>query len=351
MDIPIYEVSPLDVKNGNGLFAISIVNNPAIMSNFVALSKVRKEVIKLNSDKSKLVGPVLIPDVLIYREVNGFKFYMKFSKEVIFELMKDFIQNNRIKETNLEHGTTKLAGMFLENWIVDSEEKKNGFDVPLGTWMSVFYPNDPKQLTSDFLENYHGFSVETEIDLQKMNNRTNMSIFNLRKLFGMSVKMKEVTLIDGTTKIEIDETTGAATYPDTGAIVADGEYDLTDGSKIMVVNGIATEVTVEVVDPTMDLKAELEAAKAELEALKAKQNESNVELEALKAGGVEALKEVENLSTQLKEAKLMLSKQAVKTENPAGVKVALSNVETEKDVVVSQYTNINRIINAQKKNR
>ena len=61
------------------LFAVSLVEEGAIESNFIALSK-QKESIQLQEEKRLLIGAALIPDKPIYRNINGREFYITFDK-------------------------------------------------------------------------------------------------------------------------------------------------------------------------------------------------------------------------------------------------------------------------------
>ena len=51
----------------SGIEAISLVEQPAIESNFVALNKQEVLLKEIDSDKRILMGPALIPDKSIYR--------------------------------------------------------------------------------------------------------------------------------------------------------------------------------------------------------------------------------------------------------------------------------------------
>ena len=56
-----------------GIEAISIVESPAIESNFIALNSHKLEFKTMDSEKRVLLGPALIPNKPIYRhqELNG----------------------------------------------------------------------------------------------------------------------------------------------------------------------------------------------------------------------------------------------------------------------------------------
>ena len=74
---------------GGDLFAVSLVEDPAIESNFIALSK-EKQIIQLENEKRLLVGAALIPNKPIYRNINGKEFYISFDEATIEKLAQDF---------------------------------------------------------------------------------------------------------------------------------------------------------------------------------------------------------------------------------------------------------------------
>ena len=70
----------------SGVFAISLVENPAIESNWIYLSKQFKiQLATANNDKQLLIGPVLIPNKEIPRidEETGEEYDIVFDEQVI----------------------------------------------------------------------------------------------------------------------------------------------------------------------------------------------------------------------------------------------------------------------------
>ena len=74
------------LENEDGVFAISLVNQPAIQENFIALKKASKNIeVQFNDldvDKQLLIGAVLIPDKQILRvdPETGSDYYVYFTK-------------------------------------------------------------------------------------------------------------------------------------------------------------------------------------------------------------------------------------------------------------------------------
>lgn len=148
-----------------GIQAISIVENPAIEENFVALKSQEVQFAKQDEEKRILLGAALIPNKPIYRQNGEEEFYVYFTKETIRKASELFFQNSNQNESTLEH-EVELKGMsVVESWIVEDEDKDKsrvyGLDMPVGTWMVSMKVNN-----DDIWNNYvktnkvKGFSIE-----------------------------------------------------------------------------------------------------------------------------------------------------------------------------------------------
>ena len=74
------------------LYAVSLVEDPAIESTFIALSKNKVE-IKLENEKRIITGAALIPNKPIYRNIGGKEFYISFDEETIEKLAQGYLDN------------------------------------------------------------------------------------------------------------------------------------------------------------------------------------------------------------------------------------------------------------------
>lgn len=149
-----------------GVNALSLVENPAIMSDWVALGDQKKVMLaEVNADKQILMGAALIPNKPIYREMNGEEFYIFFSEETVAKAAEMFFKKHNQQNATLEHDQ-RIDGMTVfESWIVEDPQldksKKYGLDVPKGTWMVSMKVDD-----QDIWDNYvkdnkvFGFSIE-----------------------------------------------------------------------------------------------------------------------------------------------------------------------------------------------
>jgi hypothetical protein len=155
----------IDNLDENGVDAISVVESPAIESNFVALSSEVK-LAEVDKEKKILMGAVLIPNKPIYRrgEEGNDDYYIYFSKDTIRKASELFFKKGNQSESTLEHNV-KLNGMtIVESWIVEDKDKDKsaiyGLDAPVGSWVaSVKVDNDEVyQLAKQGKVN--GFSIE-----------------------------------------------------------------------------------------------------------------------------------------------------------------------------------------------
>ena len=161
----IYELV-IEDENIDEVFAISLVEEPAIESNFVFFDKEKVQFAAINDEKKLLMGPILIPDKQILRiDGEGMPYHVFFKPETIKRLSEMYLKKKYTDKSTLEHDS-KIDGVTLvESWIVESRTKDKsalyGLSVPVGTWMGTF-----KVDNEDIWNNYvktgdvKGFSIE-----------------------------------------------------------------------------------------------------------------------------------------------------------------------------------------------
>lgn len=163
----LYELLIDDELETLGVEAISIVENPAIQSDFIALAENETpiQLAEVSEDKRLLMGAALIPDKPIYRNQDGEEFYIYFSKETVRKAAEMFFKNSNHKNATLEHNA-KLNGMTVyESWIVEDAQfdktRKYGLDVPEGTWVVTMKVDDDK-VWNEYVKDdkVFGFSIE-----------------------------------------------------------------------------------------------------------------------------------------------------------------------------------------------
>ena len=151
----------------SGVNAVSIVENPAIQSDFVALAENETpiQLAEVSKDKRILMGAALIPDKPIYRNMDGEEFYIYFSKDTVRQAAELFFKRSNHQNATLEHSQA-LSGMTVfESWIIEDTQmdksKKYGLELPEGTWM-VSMKVDDEDIWNNYVKNnkVFGFSIE-----------------------------------------------------------------------------------------------------------------------------------------------------------------------------------------------
>jgi len=147
-----------------GIDAISLVEHPAIESDWVAMNSQAVEFKTQNEEKRLIMGAALIPDKPIYRKTGEEEYYVYFSKKTVRRAMELYFKNGNQANATLEH-EHKINGLHVvESWIVEGEQDKSriyGLEVPVGTWMvSMKVENDA--IWEKFVKegSVKGFSIE-----------------------------------------------------------------------------------------------------------------------------------------------------------------------------------------------
>ena len=155
----------LDEDEAIGVEAISVVENPAIESDFIALNNQEIKLAEINKEKRLLMGALLIPQKPIYRKSGKEEYYIFFSRKTVERASQMYLQNGNQSQSTLEHDKQLKNLTLVESWIVEDKEKDKtalyGLDVPVGTWMgSVKVDND--EVWNDYVKTgkVKGFSIE-----------------------------------------------------------------------------------------------------------------------------------------------------------------------------------------------
>ena len=144
----------IEDENIDEVFAISLVEEPAIEANFVYFDKEEIRFQAINDEKKLVMGPILIPDKKILRiDGMGEQYYVYFKPETIRRLSEMYLQKKYTDSTTIEHNEKVNGVSLVESWIVESREKDKsrlyGLSVPVGSWVGTF-----KVANDDIWENY-----------------------------------------------------------------------------------------------------------------------------------------------------------------------------------------------------
>lgn len=169
----------------DGIDAVSVVDLPAIESNFIALATdFEVKLAEVDAEKRILMGAALIPNKQIFRRIDDDEFYVFFSKETVKKASELFLKNGNQSNATLQHDG-KIDGMtVVESWIVDDLEfdksKKYGFSVPIGTWMISMKVDNEDVWQRVKKGEIKGFSIEgyfaDKLEMQKEQELINQII-------------------------------------------------------------------------------------------------------------------------------------------------------------------------------
>lgn len=203
-----------------------------VTSNFAAADK----------EKQLIAGPLMVPNKLIYRydDFNG-EYWVYFSEDTIEKIAYKYLEQGYQKEVNYEHSEEeKLKDITLvESWLVDnpsSDKSKSlmGEEYAKGTWFGIMKVRN-KEVWDNYVKTglVKGFSVEGFFADYMINASSHRFYYRTT---------------EGGTEIVIDEKSLVVFILKDGerqVIMPDGEYKLTNGKTLVVVDSKAKEGTFE----------------------------------------------------------------------------------------------------------
>ena len=149
----------------NGIEAISVVENPAIEEDFVALKNQEVKLAEVDKEKRILLGALLIPNKPIYRRNGEDEYYIYFSRDTVRRASELYLMKGNQNNSTLEHQYEINGLSLVESWIIESKEKDKsalyGMDLPIGTWMGAVKVNND-EVWNDYVKTgkVKGFSIE-----------------------------------------------------------------------------------------------------------------------------------------------------------------------------------------------
>ena len=152
-------------EDNMGVYAVSLVSEPAIMVDFVALSKANLLLARVeDGEKRMLYGPALIPNQPIVRyDGNGEKYYITYSTQTIEQTAQEFLKRNMHHNHTIQHEMPVNNLTVVESWVTTGAHDKSmnyGFELPEGTWMIGVKVDDEATWQAVKNGEVKGFSIE-----------------------------------------------------------------------------------------------------------------------------------------------------------------------------------------------
>lgn len=279
-----------------GIYRISLVDAPAVESNFVAYGK-QGEMQKYSvlSDEKRLVrGVILRADFPIYRiDEHIGEFYIVHSAEMIRQTAQKMLREHRNNEVNIMHqALTEVKGVeMVQMFIKDTDAGVNpaGFeDIENGSLFAEYHVTNDEVWAAIKAGTFKGFSLEGIFTFQPKKAEEALSLESITNYISkasMSIKNKLAKILaqfrslttdkgviswEGDKDLEVGDSVFVEAEDGERTPAADGDYTLEDGVIVRVENGNVTEIVEQ-----EDRLAELEARVTALEEIIAQLREVN----------------------------------------------------------------------------
>lgn len=332
----------------DGIVAISLVEYPAVESNFVCFNQ-DKEIQKFaieNEDKHLITGVIMLANSPIYRRDGDYEYYITYSPETIQLMASKMLNDGTFKLNDIQHNGKFIEGLSLVELFIKDEAKgiNPSFlnNIPDGSLLATYHIDDDELWNEikngDML---NGFSLEGYFGVQKLNNQKQKhNVMNIiEKFFKKLMKFDEISTDKGillTVEGEAFEV-GVEVFvasDDSWIPAPDGDYE-TDEKVFTVVDGKVSEIKEKEVeepvveDPVIEVEAEdeviVEEPVVEPSPIEDVRDEKQEQIDALKAEIAQLKADIEGLRNAIAEivqkpiVEPIVEEFSKVTENPKGL--------------------------------
>lgn len=291
--IPVYDALILDGESG--MLKISLVDDPAVMSNFQAFDAQKKLLMYEVADEDKRIcrGVIMRCNFPIYRRDKEMgEYYIIYKADTIRQMAEKYLVENRQNNINLMHDAdSDIDGVqMVQFFIKDTAAGINpeGFDVADGTLFGEFHVTNDKVWEEIKKGTYKGFSLEgifslaPEQDKESVeeivdsldgkfkrifkntsNSKTMSKLSRLKAAlakafaeFGNITTDKGILAWDGDDDLKAGDSVYMEDAEGNRTPAEDGDYKTEDGKTIQVVDGKVADI--------LDPEAEVAPASEEM---------------------------------------------------------------------------------------
>ena len=240
--IPVYDAIISDEETG--MFRISLVDDPAVMSNFQAFDAHKKPMMYAIQDEEKRLvrGCIMRSDFPIYRrdEKMG-EYYVIYKAEEIRKMAEKYLLEGRQNDVNLMHeeGSDVDGVQMVQYFIKGDGIQVDGFDdCADGSLFGEFHVVNDSVWAEIKAGTYNGFSLEGVFDLVPEQNKDEIQeIVDLldgafKRIFKPNTFMSKLSKFKAALAKMLQEFGNVTT--DKGVISWDGDEDLKAGDPVYV---------------------------------------------------------------------------------------------------------------------
>ena len=292
--IPVYDALITDEETG--MMKISLVDDPAVMSDFLAFDNIRKmQMYSVTDEEKRLVrGVVMRADFPIYRRDERMgEYYIIYKPETIRAMAEKYLAESRQNDVNVMH-STDVDGVQMVQWFIKGDGVSvTGFDdIADGSLFAEFHILNDEVWNAVKAGDYKGFSLEGFFDLAPERDKQTVeeivddldgqfsrmfkSLFNrnmskinrfkaalakLLAVFGNVTTDKGVLAWDGDEDLKEGDAVFIEDQEGNRTDAPDGDYITSDNKTIVVVDGKVSEIR----DPEAEVAPEEAPANEEEE--------------------------------------------------------------------------------------
>ena len=287
--IPVFDALITDEETG--MMKISLVDDPAVMSDFLAFDNIRKmQMYSVTDEEKRLVrGVVMRADFPIYRRDERMgEYYVIYKPETIRAMAEKYLAESRQNDVNVMH-STDVDGVQMVQWFIKGDGVSvTGFDdIADGSLFAEFHILNDEVWEAVKAGDYKGFSLEGFFDLAperdkqtveeivddldgqfssmfkslfKRNmskiNRFKAALAKLLAVFGNVTTDKGVLAWDGDEDLKEGDAVFIEDQEGNRTDAPDGDYITSDNKTIVVVDDKVSEIK----DPEAEVAPEEEPA-------------------------------------------------------------------------------------------
>lgn len=172
--IPVFDALITDEETG--MMKISLVDDPAVMSDFLAFDNTRRmQMYSVTDDEKRLVrGVVMRADFPIYRRDERMgEYYVIYKPETIRAMAEKYLAESRQNDVNVMH-STDVDGVQMVQWFIKGDGVTvSGFeDIADGSLFAEFHILNDEVWKAVKDGTYKGFSLEGLFDLSPERDKT-----------------------------------------------------------------------------------------------------------------------------------------------------------------------------------
>jgi len=236
-----------------GMLKISLVDEPAVMKDFLAFDSHRKLQMYSVQDEEKriLLGVVARANFPIYRRDDRLgEYYIVYKPDTIRKMAEKYLAESRQNNVNLMHREgTDVEGVQMVQWFIQDSERgvvPAGFDVPDGSLFAEFHVLNDEVWAAVKDGTYKGFSLEGFFDLAPEHDVAEVSemVEDCDGMFSKIMKKAQSILTEkNMSKIERFKAALAKFFAalgsvstDKGVLSWDGDEDLKAGDEVFVLD-------------------------------------------------------------------------------------------------------------------